>query len=257
MIIPLCRLSIFGDFRMLEPTSSNVVSWSQTLQNEGYEMLPNVMQPIKPVFLPPGVSVPPQFIQFAESNKIETRKLLRLTNQRIDAECLIIESETWQETLKSVLPSLLKLLHTSIGFTENTLGTRLAYYADVLIKEPDAHGFQDFYRNSNFGISFGNAGMTECSEWTHRFNQNMPLPTATGEERCNLILLMESSIFQTVSSDTLNAVEYQGLHVSTDLNTLSENDVPRFSINDMDMFCSATLETHIDILQRIMELLKR
>lgn len=256
MIIPICRLSIFGDFRMLEPTSSNVVTWTQALQGAGYEMLPNVIQPTEPVLLPTGPQIPPQFIQFSESNKRETKQLLRLTNQRIDAECEIIDSESWQEVLKGIFDCLLKLIRVGSGFAQDTKGTRLAYYVDLMIKEPTPRAFQEFYCNNNFGLSFGDSGMTDCGEWTHRFNQNRPLMTALGEELCNLILLMESNVFRKVSPDTLKTEEYQGLRVSADLNTLGENNTPRFSINDMDVFCHAAMESHISILQSIVEMLK-
>lgn len=256
MIIPICRLSIFGDFRILEPTSSNVVAWTQTLQGAGYEMLPNVIQPTEPVLLPNGPHIPPQFIQFSESNKKETKQILRLTNQRIDAECAIIDAEPWQELLKGTFDSLLKLLCVGSGFAQDTKGTRLAYYVDAMIREPTPNAFQNFYCNNNFGLSFGDSGITNCGEWTHRFNQNMSLMTASGEELCNLILLMESNIFRKVSSDTLKVEEYQGLRVSADLNTLGENDTPRFTDNDMDIFCHAAMESHISVLQSILEMLK-
>ncbi len=256
MIIPICRLSIFGDFCMLEPTSSNIVTWTQALQGAGYEMLPNVIQPTEPVFLPTGLHIPPQFIQFSESNKRETKHLLRLTNQRIDAECAIIDSESWQEELKGVFDSLLKLFRVGSGFAQDTKGTRLAYYVDLIVKELTPRAFQDFYCNNNFGLFFGDSGMTDCVEWTHRFNQNRSLMTASGEETCNLILLMEKSNISKVSPDTLKSEKYEGLRVSADLNTLRENNTPRFSVNDMDVFCHAAMESHINILQSVVEMLK-
>lgn len=257
MIIPMCRLSIFGDFHMLEPTSANVVTWTQALQEDGYEMLPSVIQPTAPVPLPVALSSPPQFIQFSESNRKGTGQFLRLTNQRIDAEFTMLDSESWLESLKSVFSSLSKLLHTGIKFVEGTKGTRLAYYVDALIKEPSSHAFKAFYCENNFGLHFGDSGMANCTEWAHRFNQKMSLPTVSGEEPCNLILLMESSVFQKISPDMPKAESYPGLHVAADLNTLGENDTPRFSIDDIEAFYPEAMNSHINVLQNIMEMLEQ
>lgn len=80
--------------------------------------------------------------------------------------------------------------------------------------------------------------------------------TASGEETCNLILLMEKSNISKVSPDTLKSEKYEGLRVSADLNTLRENNTPRFSVDDMDVFCHAAMESHINILQSVVEMLK-
>lgn len=256
MIITMCRLSVFGNFPMLEPTSSNVITWTQALQNAGYEMLPNIIQPTDPVFLPDGPRTPPQFIQFSETTKTEARHLLRLANRRIDTECTMIQSEPWQEALKKNLDGLLKLLHVSDEFIQDTKSARIAYYSDAMLEEPTTRAFHDFYRGNNFGLSFDDSGMTDCKEWMHRFNQTGTLGLPSGEETCNFILTMENSLFRTISPERHETKEYQGLRVSADINTLGENDTPRFSINDMDKFGPAAMEAHIGVLQSITEILK-
>lgn len=249
MIIPVCRLSIFGDFRMFKPTSSNIVSWMQALQKEGYEMLPNIIQLTGPV-------VPSQFIEFSEPNKREARQLLRLTNQHIDVECSMIDSASWQETLQNVFSDLLKLLQTGLELDKETKGTRLGYSADVLIQEPDSHSFQPFYCNNNFGLVFGGGEMTVCDDWQHCFNQRMALETDSNKEMCNLILFMEKSSFPMISDDTQKIKKRQGLRISVDLNTKKENDMPRFLFDDMKVFCQSAMKEHLAVLKNIIKLVK-
>ena len=44
MHIFIFRLSIFGDFKQFVPTTTNVIAWTQALQQTGFNLLPSIMQ---------------------------------------------------------------------------------------------------------------------------------------------------------------------------------------------------------------------
>lgn len=49
LIIAMSRLSFFGSFEGLKPTTESAIGWMQKLQRQGYHMLPNVVTPFEVV----------------------------------------------------------------------------------------------------------------------------------------------------------------------------------------------------------------
>ena len=92
----------------------------------------------------------------------------------------------------------------------------------------------------------------ECSEWNHRFNRRIFIDVGTDhEEKCNAIFSLESGLLQTGNLITKEQQTIKGLHLAADINTLAENSVERFTIDNLDAFVTNAQDVYLNILKQL------
>lgn len=240
----LFRLSIFGDYRQFAPTSENTVALTQSLQNAGYALLPNIIQ------LPPQQGqAGEKRMQFVSDDNVIRAVILP---ERIDVEFTRGASDRIDRLFADTPAMVSDILQVVLSALGDPAGRRLAYYADALIPEPDDGPFEPFYQANNLGISLHNSPDV-CTEWNHRFNRRVFLPVSGNPELSNAIFSFESGTLQAVNAATGQRRTSRGLRILTDINTLHENADPRFDRTDIDSFFVAAHAMHLDVLQQLRE----
>lgn len=247
------RLSIFGDFSRFTPTTANTIAWTQALQKAGYNYLPSIFQTPQQVVNMPFLSVQ----LGASDNRMQFVSptgdtIIRILSERLDVELTQGVSDKPDAYLKEKLDFASKIIRLMLSALGTELrGTRLAYYVDALIPEPTDKAFNSFYQKFNLGISMNNKE-DECSEWNHRFNRRIFIDVGTDhEEKCNAIFSLESGLLQTGNLITKEQQTIKGLHLAADINTLAENSVERFTIDNLDAFVTNAQDVYLNILKQL------
>ena len=253
MLILTFRLSVFGDFRRFAPTTSNTIAWTQALQKEGYNFLPNIFQMPQQVVNTPVFSVQvgsnDNRIQFvSQSGDVS----MRILPERLDIEFTQGTTDRLKEYFEGKLQDAVRLMGVMLNTLDPELrGNRLAYYVETLIPEQDNNQFSPFYQRNNLDIKMGN-GLDECTEWNHRFNRRIMLNVCSdAEELCNAIFSLESGVLQSFDPATKEQQTIKGLHIISDINTLAENALERFGIDNFNRFTRSAQNTYYDIIEQI------
>lgn len=254
MHIFVFRLSMFGNFKQFVPTTSNVIAWTQSLQQAGFSLLPSIIQQPPQFVNIPFVAVPTGAIN-SNDKRIQFLSpdgdyAIRILAERVDVELTQGVTDTveqyFAEKLKLASDLMIAIIHT-LG---DVRGCRLAYYVDVLLPEPSGKSFEGFYNQNNLNISI-NGSSENCVEWSHRFNKRFTTTIGEKNELSNAILLIESGILQTVNASTGEQQSVKGLHILSDINTLAENGEERFAVADLADFSINAQSVFLKFLEQI------
>lgn len=253
MYILTFRLSMFGDFKRFTPTATNIISWTQALQDEGYEFLPTIIQPPQQ-----SINIPFGTVQIGSDekrlqfNSPEGNVFIRILAERVDIEFALGEADKPQQYFNEKIGTasvLAKLMLEKIGAG---LGNRLAYYVDMVVPEPNNVNFDNFYKKYNLGISI-NAQTEKCVEWSHRFNQRIFIDFGNQSELSNAIFAFDSGTLQTSNARTHENRTIFGLHYSADINTLAENSMERFTADQLQSYAQKAQVICLNVLEKIID----
>lgn len=254
MHIFVFRLSLFGDFKQFVPTTANVITWTQDLQQAGFNLLPSIIQ--QP---PQFANVPFVAIQTGAINSNDKRiqflspdgdYAIRILAERVDVELTQGVADTIEQYFTDKLELLSNLMKAMIHALGNTQGCRLAYYVDVLLPEPSGQSFDRFYNQNNLNISIDGSS-ENCVEWSHKFNKRFTATVGEKSELSNAILFIESGMLQTINASTGEQQSVKGLHILSDINTLAENREERFTVTNLVDFSNNAQSVFLKFLEQI------
>lgn len=253
MYIVVYRFSIFGDFKRFEPTSARIIEWTQALQEDGHEYLPTVQEPsVTPMPFPmPFPMQTPSAGKGVQFSSPRNDMFVRINSERIDVEANWGKKDVPAEALKEKFSELIALAGTITRVLGEIKGTRLAYYVDGLLPEERRGAFQPFYKRNDIGI-VSNPDVA-CQEWRHRSNRRLQLKFAEQSELCNAILELTQTSLQFQNDDTHELETVNGLHLTADINTLSEQIVERFAVSDIEPFCLKAQDLFFNTMEHIHE----
>lgn len=248
MYILTYRFSLLGDFNRFTPTTSNIISWSQALQEKGYEFLPNIISSQPPMlpFLPMQPIPQDKRVQFTSPQGDMT---IRILANRVDIECSLMESDDPDRLLAEKYSTVENITKTVLSALGNAKGTRIAYYIDAFLPENGSVSIGEKCADYNLGLSIQN--YINCAEWMHRFNSRVKLNVGQAEEVCNAIFALESSVLNTQNNATGKQAELKGLHISADINTLAELIDERFDADCLLQFCGSAQVFFLDMYNQI------
>lgn len=248
MYILTYRFSLLGDFNRFTPTTSNIIAWSQALQNKGYEFLPNIISsqpPMLPIF--PMQPIPQdKRVQFTSP---QGDIIVRILANRVDVECSLIETDRPDDVLGEKFSTVENIMRTVMSALGNAKGARVAYYIDAFLPEKSSDPIGEKCADYNLGLSIQN--YVNCAEWSHRFNSRVKLKAGQVEETCNAIFTLESSVLNTQNNTTGEQAEIKGLHISADINTLAEVIEERFDAESLLHFCRNAQVFYLDMYNQI------
>lgn len=254
MHIFVFRLSMFGDFKKYVPTTANVIAWTQALQQEGFSLLPSIIQQPPQLVNFPFAAIPTgaispsdKRIQFLSPDGTYS---VRILAERVDVEITQGVADTFEEYFADKLKFSSDLMKAMIHVLSDVQGCRLAYYVDALLPEPSGKSFEKFYDQNNFNISI-DGSLGTCVEWSHRFNKRFMATIGEKNELSNAILLMESGMLQTINPSTGEQQSVKGLHILSDINTLAENMKERFAVKDLLDFSTSAQSVFLKFLEQI------
>ena len=231
------RMSIFGDFRNYNATTSNIVEFSSSFQKENLELLPTVLFSQTLTFDQTGntpVKSDEQRIQF---NSISNGISIKILPDRIDFEAPIENISDFSEYSSGKLRLLFPIMKAVLSVTQKTVkGHRLAHYVDILFPEKNNQSVQEFLCSHVFDLEADSGDM--FSEWEQRFNKPTKLSFGKEIEKCNTILSLSFATVDLIENDTGMKIQKRGIRLMSDINTLADNSVPRFSFSDLKSFCN-------------------
>lgn len=248
MYILTYRYSLFGDFNRFTPTTSSIIEWSQTLQNKGYDFLPNIInsQPPALSFLPVQPLPQDKRVQFTSPQGDITARILA---NRVDVECNFLEGDDPESILAGKTSKVGDIMKTLLFALEDAKGVRVAYYVDAFLPENSPGSIVKKCADYNLGLSIKE--FVDCTEWGHRFNSRVKLQAGQAEEVCNAIFFIESSVLNTHNNTSGQNSELKGLHLSADINTLAEKMDVRFDADSLIQFCSNAQVFFFDMYKQI------
>ena len=253
MYILTYRFSMFGDFKRFVPTTENVIQWTQMFQKIGYEFLPSIIaQPIVSIpFVPVLQAQSDNRLQFSSP---QGNLFVRIMSERVDVERTLTETDDPIVVLSSQFDELETLITSMLEALGDVKGTRLAYFVDGMIPEGEEAAFKKVYSRNNLGIKIKDS--EDYVEWKHHFNSRVSIDVNGSQEVCNSIVSMESAGLNTQNNTTGEIKVINGLHLSSDINTVAENDVARFSADDLINFCKQAQEIYFSVYEQIIEMIK-
>lgn len=248
MYILTYRFSLLGDFNRFTPTTSNIITWSQALQDKGYEFLPNIISSQPPVipFFPAQPIPQDKRVQFTSP---QGDSIVRVLANRVDVESSLIEADNPNSILAEKIIIVGNLMRTMLSALGEAKGARVAYYVDAFLPESSLGSIDEKCAEYNLELSIQN--FVNCSEWSHRFNSRVKLNIGSSEEICNAIFTLESGVLNLQNNATGEQSESKGLHISADINTLAEVIEERFDADSLLQFCANAQVFFLDMYNQI------
>ena len=231
------RMSIFGDYRNYNATTSNIVEFSSSFQKEKLELLPTVLYSQTITFDQSGnnpVKSDEQRIQF---NSVSDGISVKILPDRIDFEAPIENTSDFLGYSKVKLHLFYPIMKAVLSVTQKAVkGYRLAHYVDILFPEKDDQSIQGFLCSHIFNLEDDSGDM--YSEWEQRFNKPTKVSFGKSIEKCNTIFSLSFATVDLIENDTGNKMQKRGIRLTSDINTVADNSVPRFSCSDLKSFCN-------------------
>lgn len=254
MHIFIFRLSIFGDFKQFVPTTTNVIAWTQALQQTGFNLLPSIMQQPPQLGNIPFAAVPMGGVNSGDKRlqflSPDGEYAIRILAERVDVEFTQGVADEFEQYFVDKLKLATDLMKAMIQALGEVQGRRLAYYVDTLLPEQSGRSFEKFYNQNNLNILIDGSS-ENCIEWSHRFNKRFEATVGEKTELSNAILLMESGALQTVNASTGEQQVIKGLHILSDINTLAENGNERFTVDDLISFSNSAQSVFLKFFEQI------
>lgn len=228
------RISVFGDFMDISPTSDNMMFLIEAFKE--YNLVPSLFQEVKSE----DAAMPPVLLQRIalvpnQENNISEESITILSN-RINYNCNIIVDIQLTDQYKKIINEKAYKAFNIIFKKFNKKATRLALNTESLIvglSDAEAVDFMSLYTNP---ISLYNS--QAMTEWGIHLTAQKRDYINNQEEVFNIITnIGKADLFK---QEKENVKQDKGFIVNIDINTIAENTSQRFMSEDIPGFIDVT-----------------
>lgn len=220
------KISIFGDFSDILPTAENMMYFLEQLKDDG--LVPSVFNELK---IENGNPAPQNFQRIALLSN-DGFERIPIASERIDYEIRTTEdiqrSEEWFENAREKIVRVFGVIFNHF----NKQASRLALNAENLMIDLTHEEVVAFYDRFPNPISIYDK--TKLSDFATSLMIRDDIDVGDKNETINVITQIErTDLKKNVDNQTIDS---EGFIIRGDINTVAENAIQRFDINNIGTF---------------------
>ena len=220
------KISAFGSFAEIVPDTDTMMFFLESFKE--YGLVPSIFQELQ--ITPP--STQPVAVQRVALLSRDSRKQVSISSNRIDFEVKAQDDIKLSSDQLTIINQEIEHCFQVIFKKFNKKSTRLALNTEsfvVNLNDAEVNQFMSKYTNP---ISLYNT--RPLDEWNTRLMVRKELPISGINETFNIItILAKANMQKQVGGEIQQSV---GFTVNTDINTIAENAVPRFTYTSIKEF---------------------
>lgn len=218
------KISVFGDFSEIKPTPDNMSYFLSSFKD--YSLVPSIFQEINI-----GSNQPIQRIALLSP---DNKEQVTIATNRMDYQVInSLDIKFTQEQIAGFVSKIVTIFSDILGHF-NKASSRLALNTESQIIDLSIAQLQDFMSKYSNPITIYNG--TPLDEWNTRLMIKKEVSLGGKRELLNVIsIISKVGLNKEENGQTMTS---EGFSVDIDINTIPENNVPRFTGSDISYFSS-------------------